>query len=185
MDSSEPKPPIKRSIERSYGIIYSKLKVDPASRHLRGPATAGALVVIAGPPVASRFALRRPDALKSPPTKALAQETAIPGPNRAGDHRTGSLAAGSHPLYRLKRAETPIALCTPPFGGRGALAQEVLGPRKCAREGCFTTPQPPRSHLAAHENARQHAAPYSLSSPFDRARPSARGKYSWRKSAQS
>ena len=46
-------------------------------------------------------------------------------------------------------------------GGRGALAQEVLGPGKCAREGCFTTPQPPRSHLAAHENARQHAAPHS------------------------
>ena len=45
-------------------------------------------------------------------------------------------------------------------GGRGALAQEVLGPGKCAREGCFTTPQPPRSHLAAHENARQHAAPH-------------------------
>ena len=115
MDSLEPKPPIKRSIERSYGIIYSKLKVDPASRHLRGPATTGAQVVIARPPVASRFALRRPDALKSPPTKALAQETAIPGPNRAGDHRTGSLAAGSHPLYRLKRAETPSALCAPPL----------------------------------------------------------------------
>ena len=46
-------------------------------------------------------------------------------------------------------------------GGRGALAQEVLGPGKCAREGCFTTPQPPRSHLAAHENARQHATPHS------------------------
>ena len=46
-------------------------------------------------------------------------------------------------------------------GGRGALAQAVLGPGKCAREGCFTTPQPPRSHLAAHENARQHAAPHS------------------------
>ena len=46
-------------------------------------------------------------------------------------------------------------------GGLGALAQEVLGPGKCAREGCFTTPQPPRSHLAAHENARQHAAPHS------------------------
>ena len=46
-------------------------------------------------------------------------------------------------------------------GGRGALAQEVLGPGKCAREGCFTTPQPPRSHLAAHENARQHVAPHS------------------------
>ena len=30
-------------------------------------------------------------------------------------------------------------------GGRGALAQEVLGPGKCAREGCFTTPKPPRS----------------------------------------
>ena len=115
MDSSEPKPAIKRLVQRSYAIIYSKLKADPASRHLRGPATAGALVVIAGPPVASRFALRRPDALKSPPTKALAQETAIPGPNRAGDHRTGSLAAGSHPLYRLKRAETPSALCAPPL----------------------------------------------------------------------
>ena len=46
-------------------------------------------------------------------------------------------------------------------GGRGALAQEVLGPRKCAREGCFTTPKPQRSHLAAHENARQHAAPHA------------------------
>jgi len=46
-------------------------------------------------------------------------------------------------------------------GGRGALAQEVLGPGKCAREGCFITPKPPRSHLAAHENARQHAAPHS------------------------
>ncbi len=46
-------------------------------------------------------------------------------------------------------------------GGRGALAQEVLGPGKCAREGCFTTPKPPRSHLAAHENARQHVAPHS------------------------
>ena len=46
-------------------------------------------------------------------------------------------------------------------GGRGALAQEVLGPGKCAHEGCFTTPQPPRSHLAAHENARQHAAKLS------------------------
>ena len=64
---TEPKPVIKRLVQRSYGIIYSKLKADPASRHLRGPATAGALVVIAGPPVASRFALRRPDALKSPP----------------------------------------------------------------------------------------------------------------------
>ena len=116
MDSFEPKPPIKRSIERSYGIIYSKLKVDPASRHLRGPATAGALVVIAGPAVASRFALRRPDALKSPPTKALAQETAIPGPNRAGDHRTGSLAAGSHPLYRLKRGRNSYCLMCPSFG---------------------------------------------------------------------
>ena len=46
-------------------------------------------------------------------------------------------------------------------GGRGALAQEVLAPGKCAREGCFATPKPPRSHLAAHENARQHAAPHS------------------------
>ena len=112
---TEPKPAIKRLVQRSYANIYSKLKADPASRHLRGPATAGAPVVIAGPPAASRFALRRPDALKSPPTKALAQETAIPGPNRAGDHRTGSLAAGSHPLYRLKRAETPSALCAPPL----------------------------------------------------------------------
>ena len=48
-------------------------------------------------------------------------------------------------------------------GGRGALAQEVLAPGKCAREGCFATPTPPRSHLAAHENARQHAAPHSPS----------------------
>ena len=46
-------------------------------------------------------------------------------------------------------------------GGRGALAQEVLAPGKCAREGCFATPKPPRSHLAAHENARQHATPHS------------------------
>ena len=27
-------------------------------------------------------------------------------------------------------------------GGRGALAQEVLAPGKCAREGCFATPKP-------------------------------------------
>ena len=46
-------------------------------------------------------------------------------------------------------------------GGRGALAQEVLAPGKCAREGCFATPKPPRKHLAAHENARQHATPHS------------------------
>ena len=46
-------------------------------------------------------------------------------------------------------------------GGRGVLAQEVLAPGKCAREGCFATPKPPRSHLAAHENARQHATPHS------------------------